>query len=347
MSARSATTEMTGAEHCFVVPPLEGPISGGTLYNRELLAALTTFERVRAVELSAPELDSELGTARSVWVDSLYLAAVPGLKQRARGRVGLIVHYLPSFVALGRAASSPELRHVERSALDCADAFLVTSAFMRGALEALLAGNQRSIFVSWPGTHARLASTPEPHPELRVVMIGNVVPGKGIEPWLRALEAELRATDRLQLSILGSLTAEPEYAERCERLVEQSRALSERVTFFGALTQPDVLSHLACSDLFVSASRMESYGIALNEARVVGVPILALAAGNAAQHVAPAAGGELVSSDAELAQACVALARAPAVRGKRLAQARARAPRGRSWLSTARELSAQLAEWEK
>ncbi len=29
------------APHCFVVPALDGPVTGGTLYNRELCAALS------------------------------------------------------------------------------------------------------------------------------------------------------------------------------------------------------------------------------------------------------------------------------------------------------------------
>src|SRR5450432_443999 len=124
------------AAHCFVVPALDGPITGGTLYNRELLGALSQVVDVRHCELGEPGLGAALAAASSVSVDSLYLESVPDLRRQTAGRLLLVSHYLPSFVALGRAASNSELNVDERRALSCADAFLVTSAFMRDALEA-------------------------------------------------------------------------------------------------------------------------------------------------------------------------------------------------------------------
>ena len=338
------------AEHCFVVPALDGPITGGTLYNRELLAALRAYAStsLRSLEPSAPELGEVLDAASSVWVDSLYLEQLPELKRRTAARLGLILHYLPSFVDLGRAGTMAELSRVERRALLCADAFLVTSAFMRNALEELEVPNKKTLLVLEPGTHATLsASRPAARAELRVVLVGNVVPGKGIEPFLRALESLLDAGDRVRVSIVGSLSPDPDYAEGCRRLVSRSRVLAERVVFFGGLSQPATLAQLARSDLFVSASRMESFGMALYEARVVGVPILARSGGNAAEHVDPEAGGQLVASDDELARACLALARQPALYAERAACARARAPLARSWQSAALEFVTQIAEWEK
>ncbi len=339
---------VSAAAHCFVAPPLDGPVTGGTLYNRELLAALSGLTNIRSFALSDPGLGAALGAASSVWVDSLYLGNMPDLRRQTPGRLALMAHYLPSFVALGRAASSSELTDAERGALGGVDAFLVTSAFMRDALEALVVPNKKSILTVEPGTRAELATMPaETRAELSAVMIGNVVPGKGIEPWLRALEAALAERDGVRLSIIGSLSADREYAERCQRLVEQAPLLAERVRFLGALSPSGALAELARSELLVSASRMESYGIALNEARVVGVPILARTGGNAAAHVDPGAGGELVANDDELARRCVALARDPELRRARVSKARARAPLGRSWQAAAREFSDYLATWEK
>ena len=309
------------SEQCFVLPALTGPISGGTLYNRELLAALRGLVEVRAFELGSSDLGAALRTASGLWIDSLYLAALPELKRQTPARVLLILHYLPSFVSLSRSPSNSELRGDEREALRCADGFLVTSVFMRDAIEALVAPTQKPILVVEPGTHAQLApASTELNAELRVVLVGNVVPGKGIEPWLCALEACLSETDRMDVSIIGSLTADPEYAERCQRLVCESARLAARIRFAGALTPRETLARLAEASLFVSASSMESYGMALAEARVAGVPILAKIGGNSRAHVDPAAGGALVSNEAELARACVALARDPALRLARVAR---------------------------
>ena len=61
-------------EHCFVVPPLHGPITGGTLYNRELLGALRAQAgaSIRVLEFSAAVLGDVLGVASWVWIDSLW-----------------------------------------------------------------------------------------------------------------------------------------------------------------------------------------------------------------------------------------------------------------------------------
>jgi glycosyltransferase involved in cell wall biosynthesis len=377
----------TASKHCFVLPALDGPLTGGTLYNRGLLAALAQIAKVDVLELSAPELGNALATAsRSrqieyrrwlrraggflrpslvgaaeirnahltrgagfTWLDSLYLHALPELQRHAPGPVGLIVHYLASFVELGRAATPGELSAEERSALQSADALLVTSAFMRDAIEALVAP-KKPILVVEPSVNAeRSLAMPEVSAELSVVVVGNVVPGKGIEAWLRALETALAVRDRLRVSIVGSLRLAPDYAERCQRLVRESASLGERVVFLDSLSQPETLAVLARSELFVSASRMESYGIALAEARAVGVPILALAGGNAAAHVTAEGGGALVEDDEALARACLGLARDRASSRERLGKARARARLvpARSWSDAAREFSAQLAEWAK
>ncbi|HTA90249.1 MAG TPA: glycosyltransferase family 4 protein [Polyangiaceae bacterium] len=337
------------ATHCFVVPARGGPLTGGTLYNRGLLTALAELARVEVLEFGAPGLDVALAACAFCWVDSLYLDALPGLKRRSAGRVGLIVHYLPSFVRLGRAASLSELSNEERQAVLAADAFLVTSGFMRGALEAL-AAPKKPIFVVEPCSAAEPSLvTPEVRAELNAVVVGNVTSGKGIESWLRALEAVLVETDGLLVSVVGSLQLEPEYAARCQRLVRESALLKGRVVFLGSLSQPETFALLARSELFVSASRMESYGIALAEACAVGVPILALAAGNAGAHVASEAGGELASSDEQLALACVRLVRDRTALRARLGKARAhaRVSTARSWLGAAREFTAHLAKWEK
>jgi len=333
--------------HCFVVPRLDGPISGGTVYNRELLAELVQRAPLCACELASPELAHALQSARAVWVDSLYLDALPELRRRTRARIALIVHYLPSFVALERRAVRSELSQEEHRALAAADAFLVPSAFMLDALETLVAPTQKSIFVVEPGTIARLRAPRVARHGLDVVLSGNVVQGKGLLPFLRALARVLAADDALALSVIGGLDAEPAYAQACQALVADTWVLAERVRFLGMLPAREALARLACADLFVSASRMESYGMALNEARVLGVPILAHAGGNAAAHVAAEAGGVLLHGDDALARACVALARDAELMRERSAAARAHAVEPRTWARAAEELLAQLATWEK
>lgn len=335
------------SEHCFVVPRLDGPISGGTCYNRELLAELARRMPVRVCDLGSAELRDALQAARVVWVDSLYLEALPELGRQTRARLALIVHYLPSFVALGRPTARAELGREEQAALVTADAFLIPSVFMRDALERLVAPTQKPMFVIEPGTAARRRDPRTAEDGLDVVLIGNVVEGKGLRAFLSALAQVLAKGDALRISVIGRLDADPAYAQACRAFVAETPVLAERVQFLGMRPEREALARLARADLFVSASRMESYGMALNEARVVGVPILAFGGGNAAAHVATEAGGELLDSDDGLARACVALARDPELLRARSTAARAHAVEPRTWARAAEEFAAQLATWEK
>ncbi len=298
-------------------------------------------------ELGSAELRRALSEARHVWVDSLYLEALPELKRAAACPVGLVLHYLPTMVTLGRALQPAEVSAEEQRALRAADVFLVTSDFMHEALEPLVATPQ-SIFVVAPGCRARLApATPDSSRGLHALLVGNVLPGKGIEPFLRGLAESLRSDDQLRLSIVGSLDADRGYAGYCQRLVAESPALAARVTWCGALAPEQALAQLARAELLISASVMESYGMALAEARVTGVPILARAGGNAAAHVAAHAGGQLLASTSELVRACLELARAPAQARQRIEDARRHALAPRSWPAAASEFIAQLASLEK
>ncbi|MEI9938902.1 MAG: glycosyltransferase family 4 protein [Pseudomonadota bacterium] len=333
---------------CFVVPALDGPVTGGTLYNRELCSALgRSATRVLVSELGAAGLGAALEAAGQVWVDSLYLAALPDVAREATGRVGLLAHYLPSFVAYGRAIQPAELGAEEARALSIANAFLVTSDFMREALGPLVAP-EKPIFVAVPGSHARLGRLP-PNPSLglRALMIGNVVPGKGLEALLMALSELLRAEDPFELSVVGSLDFDPEYVARCRRVIANSARLAARVTLLGACSPERTAHVLNEAELLLSASRMESFGMALSEARVAGIPIASCAGGNAAAHVRVEAGGQLVDSPRELAAACLELARAPARVQQRIGQARGHALPARPWSETARALLGQLACLEK
>ncbi|MES1173598.1 MAG: glycosyltransferase family 4 protein [Myxococcales bacterium] len=333
---------------CFVVPALDGPISGGTLYNRELCAALAARScELTVCTLDEPRLASLLAAAKHAFVDTLYLDALPALTQAAGRPLFSLTHFLPSLVTAGRAVATAELSAPEARALCTAGGFLVTSGFMREALEPLVAKNQ-AILVVQPGSRARLAP-PTERPKaapLRALLVANLLPGKGILPLLEALASGLRADDRFQLSIVGRPDANPEYAANCARAIATSTALSAHVTLQGALDHDHVLLALAEADVLLSASVMESYGMALGDARATGVPIIARVGGHAAAHVFASAGGQLVNSAEELAAACLELSRNPGALSERSQRARRNALPARPWALAADELLAQLAGLE-
>jgi glycosyltransferase involved in cell wall biosynthesis len=330
--------------HWFVVPSLEGPVTGGTLYNRMLIAELRR-QGLACTVVSPGRLLSLLvraGQDDPIWIDSLFLDAFSELAQRAsRYRAGLIVHYLPTLVALGERLDQHALSPSERTALCTATTFLVPSPFMRGVLERLT-NDARPILAVEPGCMATRAPRLPDWP-VRATLVANLLPGKRINEFLVELAQRLSPTDQFELTIVGGSTLDAEYAERCKETVEAPR-LHNRVRILGAREPEQVLEHMAGSNLLLSASAMESYGMVLAEGRTIGLPILATAGGNAIDHVSPAWGGELVSTPAELAKACLRLCRDPAEHRRRLSLASTRARAPRPWSMAAQDFIRQVTQ---
>ena len=307
----------------FVIPDAQASITGGNLYNLGLLAALRQAGAgVRVARAS--DVQRQDGIA---FVDSLYLEQLPRIKALTSS-CHLLCHYLPSLVA------STEPSPAERAALAAADGTVVTSEFMARTLAALA---PRPIVVVPPAIDVGAARSWQPSGVVRGVIVANLVPGKGVLPFLEALLPHAPAG--FELCVIGSLDADPKYAAAC-----QARAAGHAVAFVGALPHAAMLDRVAASDLFISASRMESFGMALAEARALGVPIVARAGGNAGAHVDEAAGGRLVATDAALAAECVRLASDRSELGhRRDAASRARPP-ARTWAQAAREFLAAFTD---
>ena len=333
-------------EHWFIVPPLEGPPSGGTLYNRELLRELTSAGcAVRAIEPSAALQALETSVAGVYWVDSIFLGHFEGFWRANRGRrpLGLLAHYLPSLVEQSDDVAVEGLRRDETFALAHCAVALAPSAYMKRALIKLGLAAPAPCLVVEPGCLAQgLAAEAPRHDGVRALIVANLTPGKGVAPFLRSLASELRPDDAFELSIVGRLDDDAAYAHACLTVAQGHAALARRVSFRGGLSPAQVGERLLASNLLISASRMESFGIAIAEARTVGVPVVGLARGNVPGLVSPSAGGVLAENDQALALACVALARNRPAHARALELARAHPRQPRSFAEAARDFSSQM-----
>ncbi len=158
------------------------------------------------------------------------------------------------------------------------------------------------------------------------------------EPPVPLLEA-LPAEPKLELAIVGSLEVDPAYAAACQAI-----AADKGVRFLGPLGHSEMLAEMQASDFFISPSRMESFGLALAEARAMGLPIVARFAGNSAAHVDPAAGGRIVETDTALAAECVKLAGDRAELERRQKAAASHRPALRTWADAARDFLAAFTD---
>lgn len=340
---------MTSPRLAFVVPPLSGPPTGGTRFNRRLIGALR--ERGEDPEVLPPERARATVAephARTVWVDSLWMGALPDLVRAAAPscRVGMLTHYLPTLVSHGEAPPRAALGAEEQAALHHAEGLLVPSAYLAAELEAL-GVEARRIRVLEPGIELPVAARPvQPSADgpLQALVVANVIEGKGLAPLLEGLAARLTPSDALALTVIGSMQPEPDYAERCATLVRTRASLRHRVRLTGPGSHRACIEALLRADLLVSASRMESFGMALAEARAAGRPILARRGGAVAAHVDPRWGGELVADEDAVAAALVALARDRQALRERQRQAWSDRPH-RPWAEVASRLRALTGGW--
>jgi glycosyltransferase involved in cell wall biosynthesis len=338
---------VSSLDEVWICPPLDGPRTGGTVYNARLLGALAARAvAVKAIGLEEGRLALRAGVPGRYWIDSLFLDRVPELVRvnAAGAPIGLVVHYLATLVALGRIPRPGELSLVERTALELVRRFLVTSPFTHDVLVAL-GVPEAAIATAAPGVDASpgpVSSTEAGSRRsfLSALMVANLVAGKGVAPFLRAL-APLSGGVPFELTLIGSLVLDAEYASECRGIVEGTPGLSPRVHFAGSMAHEAVLDRIHACELLISASRMESYGMVLAEARAAGTPILARSGGNAAAHVAANTGGELVADDAALANAVVRLARERGELRRRALLARG-ARTARTWSDAASDFVRQV-----
>lgn len=294
----------------FFVPGPEAPLSGGNRYNEALIA-----------QLGARRTSDAEGASGVVWVDSLFLAQLPSLRPRAT-RLGLLAHSLPSLLSEAYAQQLDESALL--ALLDCA---VAPSETMRDWLRER--APQLRVRVVEPAVDA--LPVHEKVGPLQVSMVANLTPNKGVLPFLEALASEVRAQDRFTLRVIGRLE-DSAYARRCVAFAES------RIVFCGALPFDALRAEYARAHALVSASRSESYGMAIAEARAHGCIVLARAGGHVAKLLNVAC-DSLVESDHALVEALLAIARDPSSLAERSRCALATKPCLRSWRDVADEFA--------
>lgn len=143
-----------------------------------------------------------------------------------------------------------------------------------------------------------------PHSDFRFVSAGNLNANKGFDTLLNAFRQVLNNGLTAKLLIMGD---GPERG-RLEAMVKEL-GLQERVAFYGAYSRVQFSEELSKSDVFVLASRGETFGVVYAEAMVCGLPVIATRCGGPEDFV-DESNGILVDVDdvAGLADAMQALA---------------------------------------
>ena len=157
--------------------------------------------------------------------------------------------------------------------------------------------------------------------ELNVLYAGRLTEEKGVDLLADAFLAARAHDSRLHLVLAGG---GPEQ----ERLRER---LGTDATFLGWLEGDELARAYASADLFLFASRTDTFGQVILEAQASGLPVVAVAEGGPSTLIEDGRTGRLVPPDVgALAAAVLELAGAPGLRGH-LGRAGAAAVRDRTW----------------
>jgi glycosyltransferase involved in cell wall biosynthesis len=152
-----------------------------------------------------------------------------------------------------------------------------------------------------------VAHTPRAAGELRLISVMRLNHRKRGIALLRAFaraRLELGGAARLQLTLVGD-GPERGLLLRLARVL----GLGDALRFSGHLTRKGVREQLGRADVFVLASSLESFGIAALEARAAGLPVIALGRGGIKEFLRHGTDALLASSDRELVECLVRVAR--------------------------------------
>jgi glycosyltransferase involved in cell wall biosynthesis len=104
-----------------------------------------------------------------------------------------------------------------------------------------------------------------------VLWVGTLEPRKGLPTLVEAFASVVAARDlRQRLVIVGSRG----WLDTADAISEPARALGDRISFTGPVSEPDLLALYRGADLFAFPSRHEGFGLPVLEAMAQGTAVL-------------------------------------------------------------------------
>jgi glycosyltransferase involved in cell wall biosynthesis len=217
-----------------------------------------------------------------------------------------LVHLLRSGRSEGRSAPRRAVETaVERRYLEGVDAAICTSRDTRNRTVSLA---DRPTLVAPPAGRVEepaldaetVATRARADGPLRVAFVGNVIPRKGATTLIEGLsrvEGPSRCDRAWELTVVGSLESDPEYAASVADVATE-RGVRDRVTFTGELPDTDLEAVLERSHVLAVPSSYEGFGMVYLEAMEHGVVPIASSVGGASEIVDDGRNGFLVGPDA-------------------------------------------------
>ncbi|HEV8078161.1 MAG TPA: glycosyltransferase, partial [Marinobacter sp.] len=354
-------------ELIFVVPGDPQQNTGGYRYVRELVAALNqagTHARVTGLPGQFPQPDAvalsamkELlaGMAEQSWLvlDGLAMSAMPEILEAQRSRlnlVALIHHPLADETGL-----SPQQQAwffgAEKRALAAVPHVVTTSQFTAARLRDFAVAPER-IHIAEPGVKKSASGAPERSAHstaedaqpIRLLCVAHLSPRKAQHQLVEALSGLQELP--WQCVLVGACDRDLHYAEQVRQQIQQA-GLCSRITLTGEVGGDALAALYSQADVFVLPSLYEGYGMVIDEALSVGLPVIS-SNGGALVHTADRPGVAMYNAgDVAALRECLAqwITNLDVLTQARLS-AEYESQRVRTWADTAADFTAALTDFQ-
>ncbi len=363
-----STIVRTAPRLALLVPGDPETQTGGYVYDRRIidgLGSLGWHVDVHSLDASFPlPTVPALDHARSVLagvpdghivvIDGLALGGLSKLlgAEAERLRLVALIHHPVALETGLDAETARVLRESERAALALMRRVVVTSQWTSRKLSEFGVAAER-IRVVTPGVDV-VSGGPEregarrnprdrdeaDETSLKLICVATLTPRKGHSVLFDALA---RLGDRAwHLCCAGSRTRDPTTADALRRQIDRLR-LGPRISLLGEVDRLELDRLYARSDLFVLASHLEGYGMALAEALARGLPVVSTVAGAIPETVPSSAGVLVRPGDSQaLARALAKLMDDPETRHRLASNALAARRTLPTWSQASRQFAAAL-----
>ena len=259
---------------CFVIPEANGFVSGGNIYNQSLCDALK--KNIVVQQLDWNTFVTNQSSATRFIFDSIYLDNFRKCTIEIPPNAVLLFHYVDVFF---EQKDNLELLAERIQQLKNFSLIVATGNFARQWLIHHSIGSEKIVLIE-PAIILFGKKSNHISDKLQLLMVGNFVPIKGYDNFLAELDK--LQPEGVTVTILGDNTIDKTYSRLILSRIEASSYLSRTVQLPGTVLHENMIDYFEQSNLFVSASLFETFGMAVQEALQYGLPVYAIASGNLA-----------------------------------------------------------------
>ena len=258
----------------FIIPEFDHAITGGTLYDNNLVLELKKYHiLIREVRVDHKinsillhKKINEIPKRSAILIDG-YL--VNKIRTRITNRLNILIHHPCSMEISNNQMSNINLYLSERKAFNSAESIITVSKTMKKVLLKYL-DRYKKICVAYPGIDKIFCKQEINKDSKNILSVGNVIPRKGYHILIEALN---RVTEDWTLTIVGNYEMDKMYYDNLKRLIIKNK-MHERIEFKGSMKPSEIISEIKKSKFFILLTKYEGFGMSIAECAAAGLEII-------------------------------------------------------------------------